>query len=169
MFLKNDEWIWRLSIFFPCFEIGNWVCHTVFLLHETYCERNNYSSLLWYVGPSIWTQFKKKVKVTKSQKVYSIMSLFQNIDWNQLVSINFLVYNMCYYLEPTCQKTKLLFSWWALCNTCPLSHLHASLTNFWNGCFIQGVRSNISFWRAILFLFIKIRRYWKYLMKFCHL
>ena len=62
--------------------------HTFFLLHETYCERNNYSSLLWYVGPSIWTQFKKKVKVTKSQ-AHSIMSLLENIDWNQLVSIIF--------------------------------------------------------------------------------
>ena len=74
--------------FFSCFEIGNWVCHILFLLHETYCERNNYSSLLWYVGPSIWTQFKKKVKVTKSQ-AHSIMSLLENIDWNQLVSIIF--------------------------------------------------------------------------------
>ena len=130
MFLKNDEWIWRLSIFFPCFEIGNWVCHILFLLHETYCERNNYSSLLWYVGPSIWTQFKKKVKVTKSQ-THSIMSFLENIDWNQLVSI---IFGLQYLLlESTCQKrqplTKFLFSWCALCGAC--LPVPASLTSFW--------------------------------------
>ena len=111
--------------FFSCFEIGNWVCHILFLLHETYCERNNYSSLLWYVGPSIWTQFKKKVKVTKSQ-AHSIMSLLENIDWNQLVSI---IFGLQYLLlEPTCQKRQPLTKWCALCGACLA--VYASLTSF---------------------------------------
>ena len=59
------------------------------------------------------------------------MSLLENIDWNQLVSI---IFGLQYLLlEPTCQKrqplTKFLFNWCALCGPCLA--VRASLTSFW--------------------------------------
>ena len=77
--------------FFPsCFEIGNWVCHILFFYYTKHTV-NVTITLLWYdmKGLQSGHNSRKKVKVTKSQKASSIMSLLENIDWNQSVSIFF--------------------------------------------------------------------------------
>ena len=53
---KNDEWISRLSIFSPCFEIGNWVCHILFFYTK---HSVNVAITFFVVKSSFWTQLKK--------------------------------------------------------------------------------------------------------------